>query len=82
MRSAAGRVTRSWSRRQIDADTLEYTINVQDPTTFTRPWTAVIPISRLSDDTQIYEYACHEGNYAMPNLLRGGRTDAARTSTR
>ena len=39
----------------------------------------MIPISRLTDDTQIYEYACHEGNYAMPNLLRGGRTDAART---
>jgi hypothetical protein len=68
--------------KRIDATTLEYTITVEDPTTFTRPWTAVIPISKLSDDTQIYEYACHEGNYAMPNLLRGGRTDAARTSSR
>ena len=36
----------------------------------------MIPISKLPGDTQIYEYACHEGNYAMPNLLRGGRTDA------
>jgi hypothetical protein len=68
--------------KRIDADTLEYTINVEDPTTFIRPWTAVIPISKLSDDTQIYEYACHEGNYAMPNLLRGGRSDAAGTSSR
>jgi hypothetical protein len=66
--------------KRIDATTMEYTVTVEDPTTFTRPWTAVIPISRLSDDTQIYEYACHEGNYAMPNLLRGGRSDAARTS--
>jgi hypothetical protein len=64
--------------KRLDAATLEYTITVEDPTTFTRPWTAVIPISKLSDDTQIYEYACHEGNYAMPNLLRGGRTDAAK----
>jgi len=64
--------------KRIDAKTMEYTITVEDPTTFTRPWTAVIPISKLSNDTQIYEYACHEGNYAMPNLLRGGRTDAAR----
>ena len=64
--------------KRIDANTMEYTITVEDPTTFTRPWTAVIPISKLSGDTQIYEYACHEGNYAMPNLLRGGRTDAAR----
>jgi hypothetical protein len=62
--------------KRIDANTMEYTITVEDPTTFTRPWTAVIPISKLSGDTQIYEYACHEGNYAMPNLLRGGRTDA------
>jgi hypothetical protein len=68
--------------KRIDATTLEYTITVEDPTTFTSPWTAMIPISKLSDDTQIYEYACHEGNYAMPNLLRGGRTDAARTSSR
>ncbi len=68
--------------KRVDPTTIEYTVTVQDPTTFTRPWTAVIPISRLSDDTQIYEYACHEGNYAMPNLLRGGRSDAARTSTR
>jgi hypothetical protein len=62
--------------KRVDATTLEYTVTVEDPTTFTRPWTAVIPISKLPDDTQIYEYACHEGNYAMPNLLRGGRTEA------
>jgi hypothetical protein len=64
--------------KRLDATTLEYTITVEDPTTFTRPWTAVIPISKLPDDTQIYEYACHEGNYAMPNLLHGGRTEAGR----
>jgi hypothetical protein len=64
--------------KRIDANTMEYTVTVEDPATFTRPWTAVIPISKLPGDTQIYEYACHEGNYAMPNLLRGGRTDAAR----
>jgi hypothetical protein len=68
--------------KRLDPTTIEYTITVEDPTTFTRPWTAVIPITKLPDDTQIYEYACHEGNYAMPNLLRGGRADAARTSSR
>ncbi|MGH9258212.1 MAG: hypothetical protein ACRD3C_26930 [Vicinamibacterales bacterium] len=62
---------------RIDADTLEYKITVEDPVTFSAPWTAVIPISRLADDTQIYEYACHEGNYSMPNLLSGGRAAAA-----
>jgi hypothetical protein len=61
---------------RVSPDTLEYTITIEDPTTFTQPWTAVIPISRLADDTQIYEYACHEGNYAMANLLSGARADA------
>jgi hypothetical protein len=59
---------------------MEYRITVEDPTTFEKAWTAVIPITRLSDETQIYEYACHEGNYAMTNLLAGGRVDAARRS--
>ncbi len=63
---------------RINADTLEYRITVEDPLTFSKPWTATIPISRLADDTQIYEYACHEGNYAMPNLLSGARMDAAK----
>jgi hypothetical protein len=63
---------------RISADTLEYRITIEDPATFTQPWTAVIPISKLADDTQIYEYACHEGNYAMPNLLSGARADAAK----
>jgi hypothetical protein len=61
---------------RLDAETLEYRITIEDPKTFTKPWTVVIPISRLTDGTQIYEYACHEGNYAMANLLRGARADA------
>ena len=64
------------------ADTIEYRLTVVDPTTFERPWTAVIPITRLGDGTQIYEYACHEGNYAMTNLLAGGRIDAAKRAAR
>jgi hypothetical protein len=63
---------------RISADMMDYQITIEDPTTFAQPWTAVIPISRLADDTQIYEYACHEGNYAMPNLLSGARADAAK----
>ena len=67
--------------RRTDADTLEYTITVEDPMTFVKRWTAVIPISRIPDGAQIYEYACHEGNYAMPNLLSGARADAAKKTT-
>jgi hypothetical protein len=63
---------------RVSADTLDYRITVEDPTTFARAWTAEIPITRLADDTQIYEYACHEGNYAMSNLLSAARSDAAK----
>jgi hypothetical protein len=66
---------------RTSVDTIDYSITVEDPATFSRPWTANIPISKLADDTQIYEYACHEGNQAMPNLLSGGRADAAKRQT-
>jgi len=64
--------------KRTDANTIEYRVTVEDPATFAKPWTAVMPITRLPEDTQIYEYACHEGNYAMTNLLAGGRADAAK----
>lgn len=63
---------------RVSENEMEYTITVEDPKTFTRPWTAVVPISRLPDGVQIYEYACHEGNRAMPNLLSAGRAEAAK----
>lgn len=56
---------------RTDANTLLYEFTVEDPTMWTRPWTAVIPM-RKSDDP-IYEYACHEGNYAMASILAGAR---------
>ena len=54
-----------------DADTLDYQFTVDDPTRWTKPWTAAVPIEKT--DGQLYEYACHEGNYAMANILRGSR---------
>ena len=56
---------------RADADTLMYEFTVEDPTTWTRPWTAAIPMKKVPGP--IYEYACHEGNYALPNILRGAR---------
>jgi hypothetical protein len=56
---------------RADADTLLYEFTVTDPTTWTRPWTAQIPMRRTDD--QIFEYACHEANYGMTNLLTGAR---------
>ena len=58
---------------RVDADRIDYRFTVTDPTTFTRPFTASIPMTPL--DGSMFEYACHEGNYAMANMLRGARQD-------
>jgi hypothetical protein len=57
--------------RRMDADTLLYQFTVDDPTTFAKPWTAEIPATK--SDGPIFEYACHEGNYAMEGGLNGAR---------
>lgn len=55
----------------IDANTLGYEFTVTDPTTWTAPWTVMFPMVRTEEP--IYEYACHEGNYAMAGILGGWR---------
>ncbi|MGQ0735649.1 MAG: hypothetical protein ACT4QD_18595 [Acidobacteriota bacterium] len=52
-------------------DVLTYQVTVEDPTTFSRPWTAELPARR--GDGEMYEYACHEGNYGLEGILRGAR---------
>ena len=54
-----------------DADTIDYQYRVDAPTTYTKPWTVSFPMSKSEEP--LYEYACHEGNYGMANLLRGAR---------
>jgi hypothetical protein len=54
-----------------DARTLLYQFTVDDPATWTRPWTAVVPMQKT--DEQIYEYACHEGNLGMVGIMAGAR---------
>ncbi|HET9832429.1 MAG TPA: hypothetical protein VFP91_11990 [Vicinamibacterales bacterium] len=51
---------------------LEWSVTVDDPSTWTRPWTFSLPLT-VNDDEPLYEYACHEGNYAMKNILSGSR---------
>ena len=57
---------------RVDADTIDYRFTVEDPTTFVRPWTVAVPYLRT--DEQMFEYACHEGNYGMEGILSGART--------
>ena len=56
----------------LDRDTISYDVTVADPHAFARPWTASMPLNR-SPDYDLFEYACHEGNYGLPNTLRGAR---------
>ena len=58
---------------RVSADTLVYEFTVEDSTWWTRPWTAAIPMKSTAQ--QIYEYACHEGNYGMFNILSASRAE-------
>jgi hypothetical protein len=57
--------------KRVDAKTLDYQFTVDNPNVFSRPWTVSLPMT--ASDGRIYEYACHEGNYAMTGILRGAR---------
>ena len=56
---------------RVDSDTLNYEVTVTDPSTWTQPWTVLIPLKRSAD--AVFEYACHEGNYGMEGILSGHR---------
>lgn len=58
--------------RRVDATTIVLRFTIDDPATYTRPWTGEVPL-RASGEA-IYEYACHEANYALENILRGERS--------
>jgi len=60
----------------LDRDTIQYRFTVEDPKTWARSWSAEIPLIRTEDP--IYEYACHEGNYGLPNILRAQRVADAK----
>jgi hypothetical protein len=56
---------------RVGPDTLVYEYTVDDPATFTKQWTVRLPMAKNPEP--IYEYACHEGNYALPHALEGER---------
>jgi hypothetical protein len=65
------KITERFTR--VGPDTINYSFTVNDPDTFTSAWTAEIPMNRTDD--KMYEYACHEGNYALPGILAGTRVE-------
>jgi hypothetical protein len=56
---------------RVDADTLKYEFTVSDQSSYTQPWSAMVPLTRIPGP--LFEYGCHEGNYALPNILAGAR---------
>ncbi len=61
-----------WTR--VGPDAIDYKVTLEDSEAFTKPWSMDIPLAK--DDTyQMYEYACHEGDYAMPHMLEGARAE-------
>jgi hypothetical protein len=58
--------------RRVSPGEISYSATIEDPEIYTRPWTISFPLT-ADPDYRIYEYACHEGNYAIENILRGAR---------
>ncbi len=69
--TASTRLVERFTR--VDAETLEYAFTVTDPETWTSAWTASVPL--VLNPEPMFEYACHEGNYSMPVMLGGARTE-------
>jgi hypothetical protein len=58
---------------RVSPDTIQYQATIDDPNVYTRPWTVAFPLNR-DDRYRLFEYACHEGNYALDNMLRMAAT--------
>jgi hypothetical protein len=72
------KVTERFTR--VDGETILYRFTIDDPDTWSRPWSGEVPFRRSEEP--IYEYACHEGNYALSNILSGARAQEREADTR
>jgi len=61
---------------RVGPDAIDYRVTVTNPTRWTAPWTALMPMATL--EGALFEFACHEGNYALPNMLAGARAEETR----
>jgi hypothetical protein len=65
---------------RVSPDTIRYEFTIDDALSFTRPWSGTLSLTRT--DSRMYEYACHEGNYGLTDILRGARATEAETRKR
>jgi hypothetical protein len=61
--------------RRVAPNMVSYEVTVNDPQTFTRPWTLAVPLRSDPEQSEVFEYACHEGNHAMRNILSAARAE-------
>ena len=81
-RGADGQTLRLVERfKPVAKDALEWSVTVDDSSTWTRPWTFAMTLTRKDDSQQPFEYACHEGNYGLANILSAARADEAQRKT-
>ena len=60
--------------RRVDANSLTYQVTVEDPTTWTKPWTVLVDMTKGDEKAnEVYQQTCHEGNYALTGILSGAR---------
>jgi hypothetical protein len=71
-------ITEKFARQ--DAETIRYEITVQDPDTWIKPWSLLIPLQRSAQP--VYEYACHEGNIGLSGILAGARAEESKASSK
>lgn len=74
-----GNLTMTERFTRLDANTIDYQFTIDDPTTFTKPWTVSAPMSKI--EGPLFEYACHEGNYALVGILGGVRAEEKAAAT-
>ena len=73
------KITERFTR--MDDKSLKYEFTISDPATWTKPFSAMVPWSRIDPEEQMYEYMCHEDNYDMVHFLKGGREREAKGET-
>ena len=66
--------------KPMSPDVVEWAVTFDDPRTWTRPWTFAMNLTRKADRQHPFEYACHEGNYSLRNILSGARAEDARAA--
>jgi len=72
-RDATGNLTLTERMTRTGPDTIDWRVTLDDPSTWTRPWTFAMPLTKDDGQQWVFEYACHEGNYSLRHMLSGFR---------